>query len=82
MGDFGEIQTVNRKETKGFDAKIYAFTRWSADERLVVVTNFSDTKTSTFNLEIPANILKKWELKDGNYPLLINCTTRVKQYLL
>lgn len=82
MGDFGEIQTVNRKETKGFDAKIYAFTRWSADERLVVVTNFSDTKTSTFNLEIPANILKKWELKDGNYPLIDQLYNQSKTILV
>ncbi|WP_458008547.1 alpha-amylase family glycosyl hydrolase [Flavobacterium sp. PL002] len=70
MGDFGEIQTSNRKNTKDFDAKIYAFTRWSADEKLVVVTNFSDSKTSNFNLEIPSNVIKKWNLKDGNYSLI------------
>jgi hypothetical protein len=29
MGDFQEIQTVNRQSTQGFDAGIYAFTRWS-----------------------------------------------------
>jgi hypothetical protein len=29
MGDFQEIQTVNRQSTVGFDAGIYAFTRWS-----------------------------------------------------
>jgi hypothetical protein len=26
MGDFQEIQTVNRQSTQGFDAGIYAFT--------------------------------------------------------
>lgn len=70
MGDFGEIQTSNRKNTKDFDAKIYAFTRWSADEKLVVATNFSDSKTSNFNLEIPSSVIKKWDLKDGNYSLI------------
>jgi hypothetical protein len=29
MGDFQEIQTINRQSTVGFDAGIYAFTRWS-----------------------------------------------------
>ncbi|NRT15539.1 glycosidase [Flavobacterium sp. 28A] len=70
MGDFGEIQTSNRKNTKDFDAKIYAFTRCSVDEKLVVVTNFSDSKTSNFNLEIPSSVIKKWNMKDGNYSLI------------
>jgi hypothetical protein len=41
MGDFQEIQTVNRQSTQGFDAGIYAFTRWSDTQKLIVVTNFS-----------------------------------------
>jgi hypothetical protein len=40
MGDFQEIQTINRQST-GFDAGIYAFTRWSDTPKLIVVTNFS-----------------------------------------
>jgi hypothetical protein len=39
MGDFQEIQTVNRQSTVGFDAGIYAF-RWSDTQKLIVVTNF------------------------------------------
>jgi hypothetical protein len=34
MGDFQEIQTVNRQSTQGFDAGIYAFTRWSDTQKI------------------------------------------------
>jgi glycosidase len=59
MGDFQEIQTVNRQSTQGFDAGIYAFTRWSDTQKLIVVTNFSWEKTSVFELKIP-DVIRKW----------------------
>jgi glycosidase len=69
MGDFQEIQTVNRESTQGFDAGIYAFTRWSDTQKLIVVTNFSWEKTSVFELKIPADVIRKWKLKDGDYAI-------------
>ncbi len=69
MGEFEEIQTVNRQSTAGFDPGIYAFTRWSSNQKLIVVTNFSWLTTSTFELKIPASIIEKWDLKDGNYTI-------------
>jgi glycosidase len=69
MGDFQEIQTVNRESTQGFDAGIYAFTRWSDTQKLIVVTNFSWEKTSVFELKIPADVIRKWKLKDGDYSI-------------
>jgi hypothetical protein len=62
MGDFQEIQTVNRQSTQGFDAGIYAFTRWSDTQKL---WPFSWEKTSVFELKIPADVIRKWKLKDG-----------------
>src|SRR3970282_379269 len=41
MGEFEEIQTLNRQSTAGFDPGIYAYTRWSATQKLIIVTNFS-----------------------------------------
>ena len=67
MGRFQEIQTVNRQVTKGYDSGIYAFTRWSDVQKLLVVVNFSWQTTSTFELKIPSDIIQKWNLKDGNY---------------
>lgn len=67
MGKFQEIQTVNRQSTSGYDPGIYSFVRWSKDEQLIVVTNFSWLTTSTFDLKIPADVIKSWKLSDGDY---------------
>ena len=67
MGKYQEIQTLNRQTTQGYDPGIYAFTRWSDAQKLIVVTNFSWLTTSNFELKIPSDIIQKWNLKDGNY---------------
>jgi hypothetical protein len=59
MGDFQEIQTVNRQSTQGFDAGIYAL-QMVRHSKLIVVTNFSWEKTSVFELKIPADVIRKW----------------------
>lgn len=68
-GDFEEIQTLNRQSTAGFDPGIYSFTRWSATQKLIVVTNFSWLNASSFELKIPSDIIKKWNLKNGIYTI-------------
>jgi len=67
MGQFQEIQTLNRKETANYDPGLYSYVRWSANEKLIIVTNFSWVTTSNFELKVPADIIAKWNLKDGLY---------------
>ncbi|MDD5151609.1 MAG: alpha-amylase family glycosyl hydrolase [Flavobacterium sp.] len=69
MGNFEEIQTANRNITPGYDIAIYAYTRWSDTQKLVVVTNFYSEASSNFDLRIPADIIQKWNLKDGTYTI-------------
>ena len=69
MGKFQEIQIVNRKATAGYDEGIYSFVRWSENQKLIVVTNFSWLTKSNFELKVPADVIKKWNLKDGKYKL-------------
>lgn len=69
MGKFQEIQTINRQSTQGYDAGIYAYTRWSDSQKLIIVTNFSWQTTSNFELKIPSDIIQKWNLKDGTYTI-------------
>lgn len=69
MGKFQEIQTINRQTTHGYDAGIYAYTRWSDSQKLIIVTNFSWNTTSNFELKIPSDIIQKWNLKDGTYTI-------------
>ena len=69
MGNFQEIQTANRNITPGYDIAIYSYTRWSETQKLIVVTNFYSLASSNFELRIPADIIQKWNLKDGTYTL-------------
>jgi glycosidase len=69
MGNFQEIQTVNRNSTPGYDIAIYAYTRWSDTQKLIIVTNFYSLASSNFELRIPTDIIQKWNLKDGTYTI-------------
>ena len=69
MGSFQEIQSVNRQNNAGYDELIYSYVRWSQNQKLIVIANFSSEKTSEFDLKIPADIILKWSLKDGKYQL-------------
>ncbi|WP_310559673.1 alpha-amylase family protein [Flavobacterium sp.] len=69
MGNFQEIQTANRNITSGYDIAIYSYTRWSDTQKLIVVTNFYALASSNFDLRIPADIIQKWNLKDGTYTI-------------
>jgi glycosidase len=69
MGEFQEIQSLNRAETAGYDPGIYSFVRWSENEKLLVVANFSWVTKSNFDLKIPSDVISKWNLKDGSYPI-------------
>ncbi|MNL40942.1 hypothetical protein D3C87_1633230 [compost metagenome] len=69
MGNFQEIQSVNRQNNIGYDELIYSYVRWSENQKLIVVANFSSEKTSEFDLKIPSDIISKWKSKDGQYQL-------------
>jgi len=70
MGKFQEIQKANRDITNGYDPGIYSYVRWSDDQKLIVVANFSWMTTSRFELKIPSDVIKQWNLKDGVYTLI------------
>ena len=67
MGKFQEIQSSNRNKTNGYSEGIYSYVRYSKNEKLIVVTNFSWLTTSYFDLKIPADVIKTWNLSNGTY---------------
>lgn len=69
MGSFEGIQNVNHQNNVGYDELIYSYVRWSENQKLIIVVNFSSDKTSEFDLKVPADIISKWNLKDGEYTL-------------
>jgi glycosidase len=69
MGKFQEIQSVNRQGSSTYGQNVYSFVRWSANEKLIIVSNLSPNTNEMFDLKIPADVIKEWKLKDGTYLL-------------
>lgn len=82
MGDYQEIQSVNRQNNPGYDELIYSYVRWSEIQKLIIVANFSSEKTSVFNLKIPSDVILKWDLKDGEYVLTDQLYSNKKNVLV
>ncbi|WP_298145611.1 alpha-amylase family protein [Flavobacterium sp.] len=68
-GTFVELQTENRKQGEQYKPGLYSFARYSAKQKLIIVTNFSWVSEADFTLEVPEALIKTWKFKDGSYPL-------------
>jgi glycosidase len=67
MGAYEDIHVYNRRNTRNYSTKVLSFVRWSADEKLVVISNFDGNETYNFQLKIPTDIIKKWNLAAGKH---------------
>ncbi|OIQ30091.1 MAG: alpha-amylase [Bacteroidetes bacterium MedPE-SWsnd-G2] len=67
MGEYQEIQAHNRANTEYYNEKVLSYVRWSDGEKLLVVSNFNGENTYGFELQIPQDVISKWQLKDGEY---------------
>lgn len=68
-GNYLDIHTANRNHSPGYDDSLFSFARWKDDDRLIIVSNFSDTKNYSIELQLPATLIKQWQLKDGEHAL-------------
>ena len=82
MGDYQELQTVNRSDTPHYGEAIYSYARWSGKERLLISCNLSAEKTVSFELKVPAELLKKWDMSDGQYDVTEQLYGRAKSKLV
>ncbi len=69
MGKYEDIHQFNRENTEWYNENVLSFVRWSEDEKLIIVSNFNPDNTYGFELGLPQDIIKKWNLKDGDYTL-------------
>jgi len=68
MGNYMDLHAPNAS-TPNYDGQQYAFARWSATEKLIVVSNFDSYREVDYTLQIPAELIRLWGLKDGTYPV-------------
>ena len=70
MGNYQDIHHFNRQNTEWYNDKVLSFVRWNADEKLIVVSNFSDIDTFGFELQLPEDLVEKLNVKDGDHEVV------------
>ncbi|MEH6535049.1 MAG: alpha-amylase family glycosyl hydrolase [Psychroserpens sp.] len=68
-GDYQDIHLYNREHTQNYNDKVLSFVRWSADEQLIVISNFDAENSQEFDLKLPEGIIETWELDNQSYEL-------------
>ncbi|MCG9755580.1 alpha-amylase family protein [Shewanella insulae] len=68
-GKYGDLHTANIAQDKGYDADLFAFSRFDDKQRLIIVSNFAKDKAKHLTLELPPALVKRWQLAPGTYPL-------------
>lgn len=69
MGEYRDIHFYNKEHTEGYDHRVLSYVRWSDSEKLIVVSNFEANDSRVFQLKIPEDMVSKWTLSEGTYPL-------------
>jgi len=66
MGAYQDLHRYNRAKNSAYTDKTFAFARWDAEQKLLVVTNFDETQSVNTVLLLSPELLKAWNLKLGN----------------
>jgi hypothetical protein len=69
QGDYVEIHSFNRDRSPEYDERLFSFVRWTNDERLIVVSNFSDINSYELTIAVPQEIVTEWQLGPSRYEL-------------
>jgi glycosidase len=69
VSNYQDLHTFNRANTENYTDKVLSFARWSDDEKLVIISNFEAEKSYEFELKLPEDLIKSWNLEDGSYSI-------------
>lgn len=67
MANYKDLHQYNRENTQGYNDKVISFTRWSDNEKLIIVSNFNAEENQEFQLLVPGEVISEWKLDDGEY---------------
>lgn len=82
MGEYQEIHFYNKDNTEGYDHRVLSYVRWSAQEKLIILSNFDEHKNYSFNFKVPKDVIAKWQLSDGEHPLTEELYGKVKKNMV
>ncbi|PIW59905.1 alpha-amylase family protein [Shewanella sp. CG12_big_fil_rev_8_21_14_0_65_47_15] len=66
---------TNNGSATGYDDSTFAFVRFETNtddkkgQKLIIVSNFSQTQAKSLSLKLPKALIEQWQLTDGAYPL-------------
>ncbi len=66
MGAYRDLHRYNRSKNPAYTDKTFAYARWDAEQKLLVMTNFDETQSVNTVLHLSPELLKAWNLKLGN----------------
>ncbi|EGM69818.1 alpha-amylase family protein [Shewanella sp. HN-41] len=78
LGEYYSLDAINRGLTEpatGYDDSTFAFVRFNAQtanqtgQKLIIVSNFSQTHVKLLSLKLPKQLIAQWQLTDATYPL-------------
>ena len=68
-GQYEPLSVYSSQEPENISPLVYAFSRSSAQQQLIIVSNFSDSQSAEVNLTIPAELITTWKLTQPQYQL-------------
>jgi enterochelin esterase-like enzyme len=67
--EYVEIHAANLERGGAYDEGLFSFVRRMGDERLIIVSNSSDSVRYELSLLLPPGIVERWHLGPGRYEL-------------
>jgi len=83
-GEYQELDSYQRDmNVAGYNDKVFAFTRYSEAQKLIIVSNFSPLHSSQFTLNIPKDLLKTWNIEaDAKLKNLLDGATPAADFVV
>ena len=69
MGAYTELHSANLAAGTAYSEQQLAFARYNDAQKLLIVSHFNSKAGVNFNLTIPAELIRQWQLADGQYQL-------------
>ncbi|MGJ8736093.1 alpha-amylase family glycosyl hydrolase [Zobellia laminariae] len=69
MGAYQDIHFYNKDHTEYYNHHVLSYVRWSDNEKLIVISNFDANDWFGFELKLPENIVREWQLSNGEHTI-------------
>jgi glycosidase len=69
MGNYGDLHRYNRMRNPDYPSSLFAFSRWSEQQSLLILVNFSTERSAKFRLMISPEVVQGLGLDEGVYEM-------------